>query len=65
MNEKQNFRTRDAAEYLGIALVTLAKLRMRGAGPRYTKCGRLVIYTRENLDAWLAQHEHASTSEAA
>jgi len=65
ISESQNLRPREAARYLAIASITLAKLRMSGAGPRYTKCGRLVIYRRENLDNWLAEHEQRSTSDAA
>jgi len=65
ISQPQNLRPREAAEYLGVAPITLAKLRCYGGGPTYAKCGRMIIYTRENLDGWLADHERRSTSEVA
>lgn len=57
-------RPADAAAYLGLALSTLAKLRMEGTGPRWSKAtARAVIYRREDLDAWIASRAKSSTSE--
>ncbi len=53
----------DAAEYLGLAPQTLAKLRWSGDSPPYFKVGRRVLYEREELDAWLAQRKRRSTSD--
>lgn len=53
----------DAAEYLGLARQTLAKLRWSGDSPPYFKVGRRVLYEREELDAWLAQRRRRSTSD--
>lgn len=43
----------EAAEVLGLAPSTLAKLRLSGNGPVYCKLGRRVVYRREGLAAWL------------
>lgn len=57
-------RTGEAAEYVRLAPATLAKLRIRGEGPRYAKTGpRLVIYDRDELDRWLAERMFRSTSD--
>jgi hypothetical protein len=62
--ESQNYRHEAAAEYLGIAPPTLAKMRMRGDGPAYTRAGkRLIIYQKIDLDGWLAENRYRSTSE--
>lgn len=60
----ENYRSEDAAAYLGIALPTLAKMRMRGDGPAYSKIShRLIIYQKSDLDAWLESKKCNSTSE--
>lgn len=48
-------RPREAAEYLQVAVSTLAKMRARKIGPRYARATtRLIIYDRDDLDTWLA-----------
>jgi predicted DNA-binding transcriptional regulator AlpA len=42
-----------AAKFLGLAVSTLAKMRLSGNGPVYCKLGRRVVYRRENLEAWI------------
>jgi predicted DNA-binding transcriptional regulator AlpA len=57
-------RAGDAARYLALSPSTLAKMRLRGDGPRYVKAGpRAVTYRRADLDAWLESHARHSTSE--
>ena len=53
----------DAAEYLGLATQTLAKMRWSGDSPPFFKVGRRVLYERDELDAWLAQRKRTSTSD--
>ena len=53
----------DAAQYLGLATQTLAKMRWSGESPPFFKVGRRVLYEREELDAWLAQRKRRSTSD--
>jgi len=52
-----------AAEYVGLSASTMAKLRMSGDGPPYSKAGaRVVVYDRDDLDRWLDQRRRLSTS---
>lgn len=60
-----NMRPPKAARFLGISVSKLAKLRMRpnrGRGPRYAKLSGVVIYRREDLEAWLAAHMIGGTN---
>ncbi len=57
-------RAPEAAAYLGLSPSTLAKMRVRGDGPVYAKCGpRVVVYAVEDLDAYLTGRKRHSTSE--
>lgn len=65
LNEYRKFRAPEAAEYLGLSASTLAKMRLRGDGPVYSKAGpRIVLYDRADLEAWLATRKRHSTSES-
>jgi len=51
-------RRADAAAYvrekgLPCTTSTLAKFASLGGGPAYAKFGHVVVYTREDLDAWI------------
>ena len=60
----RNLRAPAAADYLGLSDSTLAKMRLRGDGPTYSKAGpRIVVYDVADLDAWLASRRRRSTSE--
>ena len=59
----RRFRPPRAAEYLGVAESTLAKWRMRGDPPAYRKLGRVVVYDKDDLDAWLDACRRTSTSD--
>lgn len=62
---KTKLRAPEAAAYVGLSASTLAKMRLRGDGPFYSKAGpRVVIYDRADLDAWLSGQRRRSTSEA-
>ena len=56
-------RTREAAQYTGLAKSTLEKLRVHGGGCIYMRVGRVVVYDPDELDAWLALHKRISTSD--
>ena len=57
-------RAPKAAEYLGLSPSTLAKMRLRGDGPAYSKVGpRIVVYDVDDLDSYLASRRRHSTSE--
>jgi excisionase family DNA binding protein len=54
---------REAAEYLRSSVSTLAKLRMYGGGPAFTRIGRAIRYPRAELDRYMAARISRSTSE--
>jgi hypothetical protein len=58
-----NLDTAAAAKRLGVSESFLAKARMRGTGPRYSKFGRAVRYTPANLDRYQLDRSRTSTSE--
>lgn len=43
----------EAADYLGVGVSTLDKMRMEGRGPRYLKIGGRVFYRQSDLDAYI------------
>ncbi len=55
--------TKQAAAYLGLSTSQLAKWRVYGGGPAYSKAFKSVRYTREELDAWMAARVRRSTSD--
>lgn len=61
--QRRMLRTPEAANYCGSSTSTLEKLRLYGGGPRYSKLGRRVVYSPEDLDAWLAANRRVSTSD--
>ena len=63
MQLKQYLNPVGASEYIGVSSSWLAKLRLYGGGPRYSKIGRSIRYSTDELDAWLACNLQASTSE--
>jgi predicted DNA-binding transcriptional regulator AlpA len=64
MFDRKHLRAPEAASYVGLSESTLAKMRMRGDGPCYSKVGRrLVLYDMERLDDWLAKSLRQSTSD--
>ena len=46
--------TRQAAQLLSMAPVTLRQWRMWGTGPRYVKIGRTVRYSKADIEAFAA-----------
>jgi hypothetical protein len=58
-----NLDTAAAAKRLGVSESFLAKARMRGSGPRYSKFGRAVRYTPANLDRYQLERSRTSTAE--
>lgn len=53
-----------AATVLKLSVYTLADMRCKGTGPRFTKVGRLVRYRMSDLQAWLDSRTFTNTSEA-
>lgn len=63
MSIRDNLRSSQAADFLGLSASTLAKKRVSGTGPRYGKLGRTVVYRRSDLEAWVQENLRQSTSE--
>ena len=55
--------SRDAAKMLGLSISWLAKSRLRGDGPRYTKIGRAVRYPESSVREYIKSRMRGSTSE--
>lgn len=58
-----HFTERQLAERLGISVRTLQAQRQRGNGVPFVKLGRAVRYARSDVEQYLEQHRHRSTSE--
>jgi predicted DNA-binding transcriptional regulator AlpA len=56
-------RTPEAARFLSLSHRTLEKHRTYGTGPLYRKIGGRVVYTLEDLQAWVARGTKTSTSD--
>ncbi len=56
-------RPPQAAAHLKSSTSTLAKKRLKGNGPPYTKFGRIVLYAKRDLDDYLASRRRLSTSD--
>jgi predicted DNA-binding transcriptional regulator AlpA len=61
---EERLRVRDAADYIGLSISTLAKWRITGFGPRYIKAGARVLYDRADLDEWLKARRRSNTAQA-
>jgi len=53
----------ETAKRLGLSISTLAKMRLYGTGPAYSKLGRRVVYRLEDLETWITANRYQSTSE--
>jgi predicted DNA-binding transcriptional regulator AlpA len=61
---RRRLRAPEAAALLGLSTSTLAKLRLKGTGPEFEKCGpRIVVYDEDALEIWLRSRRKRSTSE--
>lgn len=57
--QEKYLNTAEAADYLGLSMSTLNKLRLapkRADGPAFAKIGGRVIYRRQDLDRWLEDY---------
>jgi predicted DNA-binding transcriptional regulator AlpA len=63
-NERTVLDPRSASTYLGIAVQTLARWRVEGAGPPFLKLGTAIRYDRSDLDTWLDARRQRSTTES-
>jgi predicted DNA-binding transcriptional regulator AlpA len=56
--------TAEVAKLLGLSTSWLAKARMDGTGPRFTKFGRAVRYSLSAVREFIRARQRSSTSEA-
>ena len=54
--ECQRIAEKEAASFLKVSVVTLAKWRQKESGPAYTRTGRTIKYTREALECYLRKN---------
>jgi Helix-turn-helix domain len=52
------------ADFLSISERSLERQRSEGAGPRFHKAGRRVLYRWDDVEEWLAGRSFASTAAA-
>ncbi len=64
MTSETYYTPEEAAEYLRSSPSTLAKLRLYGGGPAFTRIGRVIRYRRSDLDRWMSEKLVRSTSDA-
>ena len=57
-----NLDTNEAAKWLGVARGTLAKWRVSGNGPAFSKIGNKVIYRLIDLQTYQKERTFSSTS---
>jgi hypothetical protein len=55
--------TQEAAQFLGLSVSTLAKMRLSGVGPRYAKLGRRVLHDIRDLQVCVEERKRTSTSQ--
>lgn len=58
-----NLTPQHAAKIIGISKSTLAKLRLKGDGPKYLKIGKSILYRPQDIEEWMASRVFKSTSE--
>ena len=63
VKDTRYLRTKEAAHYVGLSARTLEKHRTYGTGPAYRKVGGRVLYSIEELRAWVDRGQCTSTSD--
>jgi hypothetical protein len=63
MTSENYLTTKQAAQFSGLSVSYLNKLRCLGGGSPFLKIGRKCIYRRDQFEGWLGRHQHDSTSE--
>lgn len=64
-DEIKFLRPAEAAHVLGVSKQTLAHWRMSGAGPRFIRAGRIILYDPKELAKWAEARTIGSTAEGA
>jgi len=53
---------KDAAAYLHVTPLTLARWRKAGTGPNWSQPGKKVLYRKSDLDAWVDARSVVATT---
>ncbi|MEM9626684.1 MAG: helix-turn-helix domain-containing protein [Pseudomonadota bacterium] len=64
MNSSRMMTPEQAAKYLGVTVGWLAKRRVDGDGPLYTKLRGRILYDGADVDDFILANKRKSTSEA-
>ena len=51
-------KSKQAAQYLDMANLTLEKWRALGQGPAFTRVGKFIRYDRQDLDEFMTRHRN-------
>ena len=62
-NEPAYLKPREAADYINSSASTIAKRRLYGGGPKFSRIGRAVRYAKRDLDEFMAANTVSSTSD--
>ncbi len=54
--------TKQAATYCCLSPRTLESWRISGQGPAFRKIGKLVRYSKSDIDIWLDENRHQNTT---
>lgn len=60
---KTYFKNQEAADYLGVSPQWLDLARYKGNGPKFHKLGRMIRYSKAELDAFMRQNLRSNTCE--
>ena len=63
LQQRMYLSTPQAAAILGLSPRTLERYRVTGEGPVFAKLGRLVRYSRADIEKWAARRSRRSTSD--
>jgi excisionase family DNA binding protein len=56
-------RPKEAAQYLGLSVPTLARWRLEGGRIRFVRLGRAVLYDPADLESYIDANKRSSASE--
>ena len=62
--QSQYLRLPEAAEYIAMSPEFLRRVHREGRGPDRIRCGRVILYARSALDAFLAGRAESGTANA-
>ncbi|MCW9033492.1 MAG: helix-turn-helix domain-containing protein [Alphaproteobacteria bacterium] len=63
MDRTNHLSRAKTADFLGLSIRTLDRLRVSGGGPSFWKGGSRVLYDQRDLDLWIESRKQKSTSD--